>query len=148
MKVFHEYGSKERLFEMMNKVNHLNEEILPKDEKNEIIKNFVHFCYDHLNMEEEPEKIEISYDPEEAAEMRSFGKHTPATGVIRVVATNRNLADVLRTLAHEIVHRKQMQDGKLYLGAGIDGSEIENEANSQAAIIMRKFGRDNPIIFE
>jgi hypothetical protein len=29
-----------------------------------------------------------------------------------------------------------------------DGSEIENEANSEAAIIMRKFGRDNPIIFE
>lgn len=148
MKIFHEKGSKKRLFEMMNRVNRLDEEILPKDKKNEIINDFVYFCYDHLGMEGEPEGIEISYDPNEAAEMRSFGKHTPADGVIRVVATNRNLADVLRTLAHEIVHRKQMQDGKLYFGAGGDGTEIENEANAQAAIIMRKYGRDNPIIFE
>ena len=133
---------------MMNRVNRLDEEILPKDEKNKVIKDFVKYCYDHLGMEGEPDGIEISYDPKEAVEMRSFGKHTPADGVIRVVAANRNLADVLRTLAHEIVHRKQMQDGRLYFGAGDDGSEIENEANAQAAIIMRKYGRDNPIIFE
>jgi hypothetical protein len=148
MKVFHEYGSKERLFEMMNRVNHLNEEILPKEQKNKIIKDFVKYCYDFLEMEGEPENIEISYNPTEAAEMRSFGKHTPATGTIRIVATNRNLADILRTLAHEIVHRKQMQSGEIYFGAGSDGTEIENEANAKAAIIMRKFGRDNPIIFE
>lgn len=141
-------GTKERLFEMMYKINPLNEEILSKDKKNEIIYKFVQFCYDYLGMDGKPEKIEISYNPHEAAEMRSFGKHTPADGIIRVVATNRNLADILRTLAHEIVHRKQMQDGNLYFGAGDDGSEIENEANAKAAIIMRKFGRDNPIIFE
>lgn len=148
MNVLHRYGTKERLFEMMAKVNRLNEELLPQERKDEIIQNFVKYCYDHLGMEGEPDGIEISYDPVEAAEMRSFGKHTPADGVIRVVATNRNLADVLRTLAHEIVHRKQHSDGKLYQGAGEDGSEVENEANAQAAIIMRKFGRDNPIIFE
>jgi len=148
MKVFDKSGSKERLFEVMYKVNPLNEEILPKKTKNEIIYKFVQFCYDYLDMEEKPENIEISYNPTEAAEMRSFGKHTPADGIIRIVATNRNLADILRTLAHEIVHRKQMQDEKLFMGAGADGTEIENEANAQAAIIMRKFGRDNPIIFE
>lgn len=150
MRVFHKYGTKERLFEMMDRVGKttLNEAILPKEKKNEIIKNFVHFVYNFLGMEGEPEKIEISYDPTEAANMKSFGKHTPATGIIRVVATNRNLADVLRTLAHELVHRKQEQDGKLYHGAGDDGTDIENEANAQAALIMRKFGKDNPIIFE
>lgn len=148
MKIFHEYGTKKRLFEMMYKVNRLNEELLPQEKKNEIIQNFIEFCYNYLEMEDKPEGIEISYDPTEAAEMQSFGKHTPADGIIRVVATNRNLADVLRTLAHEIVHRKQHQDGKLYMGAGEDGTEIENEANAEAAKIMRKFGRDNPIIFE
>jgi hypothetical protein len=148
MKIFHEYGTKDKLFEMMIKVNRLNEDLLSKNRKNEIIKDFVEYCYNFLGMEGEPEGIEISYDPTEAAEMRSFGKHTPADGIIRVVATNRNLADILRTLAHEIVHRKQLEDGKLYLGAGTDGSEIENEANAKAAVIMRKYGKDNPIIFE
>lgn len=150
-------GDKKRLYEVFEKVNDvnlkewygsMNEEVLPVKKKEEIIEEFVDYCYNHLGMEGEPDGIEISYDPTEAAEMRSFGKHTPMDGVIRVVATNRNLADILRTLAHELVHRKQHEDGKLFIGAGEDGSEIENEANAQAAIIMRKFGRDNPIIFE
>lgn len=148
MKGFHEYGTRERLFEMMYKVNRLDEQILSRKKKNEIIDDFIKFCYDEWNIEGDPNNIEISYDPNEAVKMRSFGKQTPVTNVIRVVAANRNLADVLRTLAHEIYHRKQMYDGKLYNGAGDDGTEIENEANAQAGIVMRKYGRNNPIIFE
>jgi len=146
MKVFHQYGSKERLFEMVKKVNRLNEELLPREEKNKIINKFIKEVCEYLGVNDD--KIEISYDPTEAAEMTSFGKNTPSTGIIRVVATNRNLADVLRTLAHELVHRKQKNEGRLYMGAGSDGSDIENEANSEAAIIMRRFGKSNPIIFE
>jgi len=146
MKMFHPYGSKERLFEMVNRVNRLDEELLPKEKKEEIINKFIEETCDYLGVTND--KIEISYDPTEAAEMTSFGKHTPSDGIIRVVATNRNLADVLRTLAHELVHRKQAQEDRLYVGAGDDGSDIENEANAEAAIIMRKFGKANPIIFE
>jgi len=146
MRVFHQHGSKERLFEMVNRVNGLNEELLPKEVKGEIINNFVKDVTEYLNIK--GDKIEISYDPTEAAEMKSFGKQTPSTGIIRVIATNRNLADVLRTLAHELVHRKQEKEGRLYNGAGEDGSDIENEANAEAAIIMRRFGKANPIIFE
>jgi hypothetical protein len=146
MKIFHPYGSKERLFEMMNKINCINETLLSKEKKNKIITNFIQEVCEYLDVPSD--KIEISYEPNEAQEMFSFGKHTPSTGIIRVVAINRNLADVLRTLAHELVHRKQEKEGKLYVGAGDDGTDIENEANSQAAIIMRKFGKANPIIFE
>ena len=146
MRISHPNGSKERLFEMLNRVNSLNEEILPDEKKNEIITKFIDEVCEYLDVDKD--KIEISYDPTEAAEMSSFGKQTPSTGVIRVVATNRNLADVLRTLAHELVHRKQKKEGKLYVGAGDDGTEIENEANAEAAVIMRRFGKANPIIFE
>lgn len=146
MRISHPYGSKERLFEMVRKVNRLNETILPKERKSEIIDKFIQEVCEYLDVPSD--KIEISYDPSEAREMASFGKHTPSTGIIRIVATNRNLADVLRTLAHELVHRKQEKDGKLYIGAGEDGTDIENEANAKAAIIMRKFGKANPIIFE
>ena len=146
MRISHPYGSKERLFEMVRKVNRLNETILPKERKSEIIDKFIQEVCEYLDVPSD--KIEISYDPSEAREMASFGKHTPSTGIIRIVATNRNLADVLRTLAHELVHRKQEKDGKLYIGAGEDGTDIENEANAEAAIIMRKFGKANPIIFE
>lgn len=146
MRISHPYGSKERLFEMVKKVNRLNEEVLSKEKKNEVINKFIEETCGYLGIPND--KIEISYDSREAQEMASFGKHTPATGIIRVVAANRNLADVLRTLAHELVHRKQEKEGKLYNGAGEDGSDVENEANAEAAIIMRRFGKANPIIFE
>ena len=92
--------------------------------------------------------VVISQDESEAANMASFGKYTPETGEIRVVGTNRNLADILRTLAHEMVHFKQHSDGKLHADSNNDGSEVENEANAKAAVIMREFGKANPIIFE
>ena len=132
---------------MMQRVNRLDEAILTREQKETIIDEFVNNVNQHLEMENGPNVV-ISYDDKEAADMASFGKYTPQTGELRVVATNRNLADVLRTLAHEMVHVKQHQDGKLYGGSGDDGTEAENEANAKAAIIMRKYGRDNPIIFE
>lgn len=148
MKVFHQYGSKERLFEMMARVNRVDEAVLERKEKENIINSFVDNVNEYLELVQDKPNVVISHDPHEAAHMKSFGKYTPETGEIRVVATNRNLADILRTLAHEMVHYKQHLDGKLNVDSNDDGSEVENEANAQAAIIMRKFGRENPIIFE
>lgn len=150
MRIRGEYGSKERLFEVFQKVNNvkLNEDVLPKDEKEGIISDFIGYACNYLGISPNEANVELSYDPKEAAGMQSFGKQTPSTGVIRVVVINRNLADVLRTLAHELVHRKQQLEDRLYIGAGEDGTDIENEANAEAAVIMRKYGKANPIIFE
>jgi hypothetical protein len=150
MKINHPYGSRERLFEMIHRVAPaiITEEILPQEKKEEVISQLVAFACEYLGISTDDAHVELSYDPTEAAQMFSFGKQTPSTGVIRVVVVNRNLADVLRTLAHELVHRKQQLEGKLHIGAGDDGTDIENEANAEAAIIMRKFGKANPIIFE
>ena len=80
--------------------------------------------------------------------MSSFGKYVPSNDDIRVVAANRNLADVLRTLAHELVHHKQKINGVLDINSNETGSNEENEANSVAAVIMRNYGKEHPIIFE
>ena len=53
--------------------------------------------------------------------------------------------DVLRTLAHELVHWKQCQMGEELDGA--DGSDTENQANAVAGIIMRRFGKSCPHLF-
>ena len=65
-----------------------------------------------------------------------------------VVVHNRNMADILRTVAHEMVHHMQNLDDRLTPKSGEDGSPDENEANSLSAVIMRKFGRENPHIYE
>ena len=58
------------------------------------------------------------------------------------------LRQLLETVAHEMVHHMQNLDDRLTPTSGEDGSPDENEANSLAAVIMRKFGRENPDIYE
>lgn len=150
MRIYHPYGSKERLFEINKKVNKvvLNEEKLSKDKKEEVIKKFLNFVTDKLDLGDDMPKLILSYDNDEASSMSSFGKYTPDLNEIRVVVANRNLADVLRTIAHEIIHYRQNKDGKLKSDSNKTGSEHENEANALAGVYMREFGQKNPIIFE
>lgn len=148
MRVFNQYGSKQRLIEMMKRVNNLNEALLPKEKKVEVINDFVRFVGNKLEYGDELPKIILSDDEKEAESMHSFGKFTPELKEIRVVIANRNLADILRTLAHELVHYKQNFDGKLTPESNETGSPDENEANALAGVLMREYGKNNPIIFE
>ena len=133
---------------MMKRVNNLNEQILPKEKKNEVIKQFIEFMKEKLKFGDKMPEIVISYDEKEAAGMHSFGKYTPETNELRVVASNRNLADVLRTFAHELIHHRQRLKGVLDPNSSDTGSDMENEANALAGVYMREFGEKNPIIFE
>lgn len=150
MKVFHPYGSKERLFEMMGRVNKhkLNEEVLPHDKRNEVINDFVKFVDSEIDFNGKIPNMRISYDDNDAREMKSYGRYIPETNEILVVAANRGLADILRTIAHELVHQKQKEEGRLKPDSGNTGSDEENEANALAGVLMREFGKNNPIIFE
>lgn len=133
---------------MMGRVNKLDEQLLPAEKKNEVINGFIAFAKEKLGLGDKMPNIKISYDEQEAPGMKSFGKYTPETNELRVVAVNRNLADVLRTLAHELVHDKQRKAGVLDRDSNETGSEHENEANALAGVLLREFGQQNPIIFE
>lgn len=148
MKVFHSYGSKERLFEMMKRVNNLNEQVLQQEDRDEIVSKFVTFLNDELKLNGDFPSVQLSYEENEAKENKSFGVYKNDGSEIRVVATNRNLADILRTIAHEFVHYKQDKEGKLNPNSGETGSNEENEANALAGVLMRDFSKNNSIIFE
>ena len=120
----------------------LNESFTPQ--KAPLMKKFVEYACGELNINEP--QIHIINSPTYSQEHKSFGGYIPSEEKILVVVHNRNMADILRTLAHELVHHMQNLKGDELNGD--DGSEIENEANAQAGVIMRKFGRENPEIFE
>lgn len=112
------------------------------------VSQFVSYTLDRLGCESRP-TIELSSDIDTVKKNKSFGNLDTTTGKIWVYVANRNLADILRTICHEVVHFKQLEDGKLSgIADGRDGSSIENEANSVAAVIMREYGRLNPEIYE
>ncbi len=63
---------------------------------------------------------------------------------IKLGVDGRHPVDICRTLAHELVHWKQKQRDQLKPNSGRTGSREENQANSQAGIIMRLFNREFP----
>ena len=109
------------------------------------LEQFCQFCWSKLQWSTKPVII-VTDDHAEAQDIKSMGAFNPRTGEIRVLRGARLTADWYRTLAHELVHHAQRDSGKVLDGA--DGSDIENEANSQAAVILREYGRLNPQIFQ
>lgn len=126
--------------------NELSEEPIRDDGSLPIIKAFVDFTCDRIGLERPP-KIKLIRDPKLASERRSFGGYLPGGG-IEITIGNRHIMDVLRTLAHEMVHHKQDVAGKLNDRSGEDGSPEENEANAKAAVVMRLWGKMNPELFQ
>ncbi len=110
------------------------------------LSKFVNFVVESLEITNIP-TIEYITTSDFAQEQRSFGGYMPDTNSILVVVANRNLADVMRSLAHELVHARQNQDQALSAIQGETGSEIENQANAVAGIIMRNYGKLEPSIY-
>jgi predicted ABC-type ATPase len=105
--------------------------------------NFVSFACDHLKIRQSPKINYISNNP---GEQPSFGGYHPEKNEISVLTRNRHPIDIFRTIAHELVHHKQNLDGRIKDVAleGSTGSDIENEANSEAGKLMRWYGKANP----
>jgi cytidyltransferase-like protein len=139
------YNNRKQISELYNipfKTNILLETFTPQ--KAPLMKKFVEYACNELEVDEP--KIHVINSPTYSQEYKSFGGYIPSEEKILVVVYNRNMADILRTLAHELVHHHQNLNGDELNGE--DGSETENEANAKAGVIMRKFGRENPEIFE
>jgi Zn-dependent peptidase ImmA (M78 family) len=73
----------------------------------------------------------------------SFGQY--GNNKIIVITKDRHPIDIMRTLCHELVHWKQESENMKL--DGTDGSDIENQANAIAGVIMRKFGKMYPEYF-
>jgi hypothetical protein len=105
---------------------------------------FVKFTVKELGLKSLPKSIKFQGD-DYSAQHLTFGTYNPSTDEIVVVKGQRHPIDVLRTLAHELVHHKQREDGQELNGE--DGSNTENEANAKAGELMRKFRTVRPEIF-
>jgi len=75
----------------------------------------------------------------------TFGFFNPETDQLTIRTQGRHPADVMRTLAHELVHHKQKENGEDLDGS--DGSPHENQANSIAGVLVRRWANRHPKIF-
>lgn len=110
---------------------------------NIILKNFKLFLKKELHLTYEIPVILVD-DVDFSKKIKAFGQISKEN-IVYLSIINRHPMDILRTLAHEYVHYKQLMDHGLVKSHA--GSTAENQANAKAGEIMRKYGQLHPQLF-
>lgn len=109
----------------------------------EDVENFLGFCAQRLNLQEIPTVAIVNEIPK-----GTHGAYWPDDRTIRVVGRGRCLSDILRSLAHELVHHQQNEENRIEIinGDGV-GGHIEDEANAVAGQLVKAYGLNNRHIY-
>jgi hypothetical protein len=115
----------------MHKIKHLSDKRIKPD----LLNNFLNFINDELEIDT-PYSVYFIKDKINAAE--ALGKtamYNPATKSVYIYVTNRHPKDILRSIAHELVHHKQHCDGELE-NMSLEDAEIDANAGGY---LLRQF---------
>ena len=116
------------------------------DEKKEILDKFVQFVKEQLELKTVP-TIKVQNNRDGLKTTANYD-YTKENKIIKVCAKNRALVDVCRSIAHEMVHHKQFEQGRLKVQPPDIGGEIEDEANAKAGQFIKMFAKKDPNIYE
>jgi hypothetical protein len=122
----------------------LREALMTKEKEDVLnMSDFVNFAKKLLGIDDDV-TVELAF--EKTPDLRTTAYYHNSDHRVKVYVKDRAKIDIMRSIAHELVHHNQNIDGRLTDPEkdGADGSPIENEANSLAGIIMRKWGRIHP----
>ena len=123
----------------------LSEKDVPAHE--EIIRDFIKYVRKEIGLKKLP-KFKLHKDPQWSIKNQSFGRYAVDTDTIDLSIGDRHIMDILRTLAHELQHRKQDEREQMPADAGATGSPYENEAHVVAGVLMRNYADMHPEYFE
>ena len=113
-----------------------------KDNFMEMFKNFLPIAMKYIGLTSLP-KMKFTTHVSDTHQP-TFGRYAEGKRVLEVSLLNRHPNDILRTLAHELVHYKQDTKHELHNGSGETGSEHENQAHAVAGVVMRHFNKQYP----
>lgn len=119
------------------------QEEMNKKQFEDVVKRFLPFAKEFLKLKNLPE-IEFVEKPSFSKNIAAFGEIIDNRIIINV--RNRHPMDIVRTIAHELVHYKQQSNGRN--GSVSAGSPTENEANKLAGTLVRKFGETHSNYFK
>jgi len=116
------------------------------NDKKKVLDKFVLFVKKQLELKTIP-TIKIQNDREGLKTTANYD-YTKENKIIKVCAMNRALVDVCRSIAHEMVHHKQFEDGRLEVKPPDIGGEIEDEANAKAGQFIKMYSKEDPTIYD
>ncbi len=116
------------------------------ENKKEKLNNFVKFVKEQLELKTVP-TISIQNHRNGLKTTANYD-YTKENKIVKVCMKNRALVDVMRSIAHELVHHKQFEEGRLDVKPPDIGGEIEDEANAKAGQFIKMFARIDESIYD
>ncbi len=117
------------------------------NDKKEKLNSFVKFVKERLDLKTVP-TISVQNHRNGLKTTANYD-YTKENKVIKVCMKNRALVDVMRSIAHELVHHKQFEQGRLDGPRPPDiGGEIEDEANAKAGQFIKMFAKIDETIYD
>ncbi len=111
------------------------------------LRDFIKWCVRKLKIRQQLPRIRFQ-DAKEGPDQHRTGYYDDNDDIMWVYTGNRNLIDIMRTVAHELVHRKQHEDNMVKGDQSYPGSPIEQQADAVAGYLMKLYGKKNPEIIE
>jgi hypothetical protein len=122
----------------------------PSEEKQHL-ERFVDFVKKELDIEND---VNIRYQTDKDGikttavyKYQDGGDEEFEQSEVRVYTKERALQDIMRSVAHELVHHQQNERGELEGKISNVGGPIEDEANAVAGELLKKYGIDHPEIY-
>jgi hypothetical protein len=116
------------------------------DDNKEKLDSFVKFVKEQLEIKTVP-TIKIQNNRDGLKTTANYD-YTKENKIIKVCSKGRALVDVMRSIAHEMVHHKQFEQGRLDGPQPPDiGGEIEDEANAKAGQYIKMYAKIDPTIY-
>lgn len=116
------------------------------EEKKEVLIAFVKFVKKKLDIKNMP-TIKIQNNRDGLKTTANYD-YTKENKIVKVYGKNRALVDIMRSIAHELVHHKQWEDGKLEIRPPDIGGTIEDEANAKAGQYIKMYSKINNKIYD
>lgn len=110
----------------------------------QLITKFAKHCIKELGI---TTKVKIKLSKHQTG-MPTAGYFDPYNCEVFVAVHNRAIADIMRTLAHELTHCKQKQDGTNFPHDDDGLQPLEDEANTMSGRLVRYWGREHREIYE
>lgn len=116
-------------------------------EKIYVMRDFIRYCVSVLGIKG---KVIINLRNDKDPHLQTLASYAydPNGDEVYIRAGRRHIVDIMRSVAHELIHKKQNEQGQLNDESGKTGSPQENEANAGAGIIMRDYTKKNPWILD
>jgi hypothetical protein len=117
------------------------------DERARRVQHFMRWCRAKLKLKQDLPDLEFSNE-KDSEDMYYTGYYNDQDNKLWVYIGNRNMIDILRTVAHEFTHRKQYEDGMVKGDQSYPGSPIEQQADAMAGYLMKLYGKQHPEVVE